>query len=162
MTIGSLFTRHGSALLALARRITGNDADAEEVVGEVFVALVEGRVGGRTRLDPSRDALPYLRKAVTNRALNHLRRRRRAPRSVPGAVLDAQAAPPNDALLLRDGLARLPRRQAQVFALRHLDGHSTADIAQALGIAPATVRVHLHQAARSLRRLFDKKEAPRA
>lgn len=54
-------------------------------VGDVFVALVEGR----GRLEPGRDPLPYLRRAVTNRALNLLRRRRRAPRSVPGAVLDA-------------------------------------------------------------------------
>ncbi len=158
MPIGTLFHRHGAALLRLARRITGHDGDAEEVLGDVFVALVEGR----GRIDPSRDPLPYLRRAVTNRALNLLRRRRKAPRSVPGHVLDARAAPPQDTLVLRDGLARLSRRQAQVFSLRWLDGLSTREIAAALGLAPATVRVHLHHAARALRELFDPKEARNA
>ncbi len=40
----------------------------------------------------------------------------------------------------------LPRRQAQVVALYCLEDRSTADIAELLGIAESTVRVHLARA----------------
>ena len=52
-------------------------------------------------------------------------------------------------------------RQAEVFTLRHIQGHDIAEIANALAIAPATVRVHLFQATHALRRRFDAKEARR-
>jgi RNA polymerase sigma-70 factor (ECF subfamily) len=133
--------------------VTGSRADAEEVVGDLFVALLERR--------PELDAepRPYLRRAVVNRALNVLRRRRLAPRAVPGAVLDARPAPGGGVEILRDGIARLPARQAEVFVLRHLEGLTAPEIGAALGIAPSTVRVHLHHAVRALRVLFDPTEA---
>jgi RNA polymerase sigma factor (sigma-70 family) len=40
----------------------------------------------------------------------------------------------------------LPKRQAQCVALRYLDDRTTAEIAEVLGCAEATVRVHLHRA----------------
>jgi len=157
MAIGELYRRHGPELLGLARRITGSDADAEEALSDVFAALVEGR----GRIQKGRDPRPYLRKAVTNRALNILRSRNRAPRSVPGEVLDAR---PGRASVecLRDGIAHLPERQAQAFTLRHLQQLPVAEIAEVMSVAPSTVRVHLHQAVRRLRVLFGAKEKNRA
>ena len=158
MSVGALFSRHGEALLRLARRITGSDADSEEAVADTFLALV----AKDDPLDPERDPWPYLRRAVLNRSLNVLRRRRRAPAIVPNAVLDRRAARNSNVALLRDGLARLSERQGEVFALRHIEGLTTAEVAEALGIAPATVRVHLPHAVRTLRALFDPTEARHA
>lgn len=49
---------------------------------------------------------------MVNRSLNVLRRRRLAPRAVPGPVLDARPAPARGAEILRDGLDRLRRLDA--------------------------------------------------
>ena len=155
MALGSLYRRYARPLLKTALRITGSDADSEEAVAETFLALVEGRRKER----PGEVPYSYLRRAVVNRSLNLLRARRRRPGSVAPGVLDRRPARERELPLLRDGLARLPDRQAEVFAMRHLDGLAVAEIADALGIAPATVRVHLHRAARALRALFDPKEA---
>lgn len=52
---------------------------------------------------------------------------------------------------LNEALAQLPARQRQVFVLRYLDHQSPADVGAALGLTPATVRVHLFRALRRLR-----------
>ena len=154
MGVGDLFSLHGADLLRCAKRITGSDADAEEAVAETFLALVRNP----RALDHGRDPAPYLRRAVVNRALNQLRRRRRAPDPLPAALPAPQSAGNDLAERLRRGLARLTPRQAEVFALRHLEGASTEQVAAALDLSPSTVRVHLHQATRTLRRLFDPEE----
>jgi RNA polymerase sigma factor (sigma-70 family) len=48
-------------------------------------------------------------------------------------------------------LKQLPRRQRAVFVLFYLEDRSTAQIAELLGMASATVSVHLHRARRRLR-----------
>lgn len=157
MELGELFSQYGAQLLASARRITGSDADAEEAVAEAFFALLRGKGA----LDPRREAGPYLRRAVVNRALNQLRRRRRAPLPLPTRLPGPEPNTDDRAERLREGLAHLSSRQAQIFTLRHFEGREIAEIAADLGLAPATVRVHLHQATRSLRQRFDSKEIRR-
>ena len=68
--------------------------------------------------------------------------------------------PSPEALLLqrerRDCLAaavrRLPARQRTAVILSQLAGYATRDVARTMGVREATVRVHLFQAVRSLRR----------
>jgi RNA polymerase sigma-70 factor (ECF subfamily) len=48
-------------------------------------------------------------------------------------------------------IARLPRRQREVVALRVLADLSAEETGALLGIAPATVHVHLHRALAALR-----------
>ena len=157
MELGELFSQYGAQMFATAKRITGSDADAEEAVAEAFFALLRGK----GQIDPGRDAGPYLRRAVVNRALNQLRGRRRAPLPLPDRLASPEAPTDDRAERLREGLAQLSPRQAQVFTLRHFEGWENAAIAAELGLAPATVRVHLHQATQALRLRFDTKEARR-
>jgi len=60
-----------------------------------------------------------------------------------------------DPLLIR-AVWRLPRRQRQVVALRILLDQSIDQTAQSLGMAPGTVRAHLHRALRSLREQLER------
>ena len=46
----------------------------------------------------------------------------------------------------------LPARQAQCVALLYLEDRPVTEIGQILGIAPGTVRVHLHEARATLAR----------
>ena len=47
---------------------------------------------------------------------------------------------------VREGLARLPRLQREVFLLRAQEGSEYAEIAAALGTTPGAARVHYHHA----------------
>ena len=46
---------------------------------------------------------------------------------------------------------RLPARQREVFALRQIDGRSTAEVADLLGLGEGTVKRHLFRAVHTLR-----------
>ena len=54
---------------------------------------------------------------------------------------------------VRDGLARLPRLQREVFLLRVQQGSEYAEIAAALGTTPGAARVHYHHAVKRLKEL---------
>ncbi len=49
-------------------------------------------------------------------------------------------------------LARLPKRQADVFVLSRIEGLEAGKIAELLGCSQNTVRVHLHRAMKRLAR----------
>lgn len=54
---------------------------------------------------------------------------------------------------VREGLARLPRLQREVFLLRAQEGSDYGDIAAALGTTPGAARVHYHHAVKRLKEL---------
>ena len=59
-----------------------------------------------------------------------------------------------------DHVRRLPRQQAAAIALFYLEDRTTEEIADMLGCAPATARVHLHKARDTLARLISTEETP--
>ena len=54
---------------------------------------------------------------------------------------------------VREGLARLPRLQREVFLLRVQEGSEYTEIAAALGTTPGAARVHYHHAVKRLKEL---------
>jgi RNA polymerase sigma-70 factor (ECF subfamily) len=54
---------------------------------------------------------------------------------------------------VREGLARLPRLQREVFLLRVQQGSGYEEIAAALGTTPGAARVHYHHAVKRLKEL---------
>jgi RNA polymerase sigma factor (sigma-70 family) len=56
---------------------------------------------------------------------------------------------------LLDTLARLSANQRASLILRHYSGYSTREISRIMGCQPSTVRVHLSQGRRRLRRLLE-------
>ena len=72
--------------------------------------------------------------------------------------LVADTLAPNEAAVSEDTRRRiwiafraLPRRQQEVFALRHIEEQSTLAVAAALGLSPGSVKRHLFRAIRALR-----------
>ena len=57
--------------------------------------------------------------------------------------------------VLKDCLARLPGKTAQVFALREIDGVSSDEICKDLGVTPNNIWVMLHRARMGLRRCLE-------
>jgi len=145
-----LFQAHHRSVFGTAYRITGNAADAEDVLQTVFLRLA-GRCGAAPRLENPES---YLRRAAINAALDVLRARRAAD-SVP--LDDSQPDPgsPERSDLrdfLRRSLARLSPEAAEVFALRFFEGHSNREIARMLGMSQVRVAVTVHRARRRLQK----------
>jgi len=138
-----------------AYRITGNAGDAEDALQTVFLRLLRR---GRNA-DPLENLESYLRRAAINAALDVVRARQ-SDQTVPlpeESSGQALAAPVQaDISGLRQGLARamsqLKPRQAEVFALRFLEGLSNREIAQSLGISQVLVAVIVHRTRQQLRR----------
>lgn len=151
-----IFRAHHRRVFRVAYRVTGNAADAEDVLGTVFLRLV--RQGG-----PIEHVGSYLHRAAVNGALDLIRSRGQrgaVPLDDVAPVL-AQAAHlqpdrQHEAQQLRDGLrravARLSPRAAEMFALRYFEGYGNREIAQMLGTSQIKVAVTLHRGRRQLQR----------
>jgi RNA polymerase sigma-70 factor (ECF subfamily) len=138
-----LYERHYEAVFRAALRVTGNPADAEDVLQTVFIRVL-GRGG-----DVADVATPsaYFRRAAVNAAVDVLRRREfRAE-----APYDNEAAHPvvQPSLLLKERLRRalaiLDRDDASLFLLRHVEGLSIEELAGMFEIAKNNVTVRLHR-----------------
>lgn len=147
-----LYELHADALYTVARRITGSDADAQDVVQEVFLRLSESieTYEGRGPL------ASWLRNVTRRRALVAVRSRRRR-REIR---LPARMGPPYrgtnvvDAVWLEEALERLPDRLREVLVLKEIEGFSHREIAEQVGIAESTSMGRLCEAKALLRRMM--------
>jgi RNA polymerase sigma-70 factor (ECF subfamily) len=152
--LAELYERHYEAVFRAALRVTGNPADAEDVLQTVFLRLMarnERREGGPG--DGGRDvedvALPaaYFRRAAVNAAVDVLRRRElHAQSAYDNLALHAAVQPP---VLLKERLRRalgiLDRDDASLFLLRHVEGLSLEELAEMFKLAKNNVAVRLHR-----------------
>jgi RNA polymerase sigma factor (sigma-70 family) len=138
-----LYERHYEAVFRAALRVTGNPADAEDVLQTVFLrALARGG-------DVEDVALPaaYFRRAAVNAAVDVLRRKALRAESdydneAPHAVVQ------HPSLLkerLRRALATLDHDDATLFLLRHVEGLSIEELAEMFQIEKNNVTVKLHR-----------------
>jgi RNA polymerase sigma-70 factor (sigma-E family) len=129
-----------------ARRLVGDPALAEDLAAEALTRTYVRwpRVRNYEFLDA------WVLRVVTNLAIDVLARR---PAAAP--VRDALGGHDDDVVVLRITLAHalraLPARQRDAVVLRYLVDMSEADVAGALGVAPGTVKSHLHRALARLR-----------
>ena len=150
----ALVRRYIDRALVVARRITGNTHDAEDLVQDAFMRALD-RIGS---FDNTRPFGPWFFRVLTNTGLNA--RRARVLRMTEPEAVDA---PSSDALPdevverheIRErfdaALASLSPRQRLIVTLFEVDEVPSSEIAARLGIAQETVRWHLHQARLLLR-----------
>ncbi len=142
------------SLLTLAHRLTGERADAEDVVQDVFVGLPEAM-----RRYEDRGAFgAWLRRVTVRHALMRQRRakgRREEPHGLESEMLPARAEPSSDVHELVERAVRaLPEPQRHVFVLRIVEGYSHAEIARLLNSKVGTSEVRLSRALKVLRGLL--------
>jgi RNA polymerase sigma-70 factor (ECF subfamily) len=160
--------RYQDRVYRLACRLVGHD-DAPDVMQEGFLAVYRNIASFRHESGFS----TWLYRIITNAALMHRRARTRRPVESLEAFLpefdaagrhrhapaELQVATRADELLDRRFLAdqataaldRLPDLYRSAFVLRDLEELSTAEVAQVLGIEPATARQRVHRARLMLR-----------
>jgi RNA polymerase sigma-70 factor (ECF subfamily) len=138
-----LYERHYDAVFRAALRVTGNPADAEDVLQTVFLRLLAH--GG----DDEAASLPvaYFRRAAVNAAVDLLRRRAVHAESVyDDRAPHASVKPPS--LLkerLRRAIATLESDDATLFLLRHVEGLSIEELAGMFQLEKNNVAVRLHR-----------------
>jgi len=140
---------------AIARRLMQNREDAEDLVQDAFMRALE-RLDS---FDESRDFGPWFFRLLVNTGINARRSRsRRQMEPEPFETPSFDALP--DVLAERGeirerfeaALATLPERQRMIIGMFEVDGFSSVEIAETLGVSPETVRWHVHQARQTLRR----------
>jgi RNA polymerase sigma-70 factor (ECF subfamily) len=135
-----LYQRHYELVFRAALRVTGNAADAEDVLQTVFLRVL-------ARGDEVDVPAAYFRRAAVNAAVDVLRRREfRAESDYDHEAPHAAVHPP---LLLKERLRRalgtLDRDEATLFLLRHVEGLSIDELAQMFEIEKNNVAVRLHR-----------------
>ena len=138
-----------TALLRTAYLLTGQHADAEDLVQ---MALVKAVPHWRRISD---DPEPYVRRILAREATNRWRRRRW--REVSSDVLPetlSEGTDPTDREVLRQALMRLSPRQRAVVVLRYFDDLTEQQTAEVLGIGLGTVKSHGRDAMARLRELI--------
>jgi RNA polymerase sigma-70 factor (ECF subfamily) len=139
----ALYARHYEAVFRAALRVTGNPADAEDVLQTVFL-----RVLARSEHDEAaRRPAAYFRRAAVNAAVDLLRRRAAHAETVyDDRAPDAAVEPP---LLLKERLRRavatLQSEDATLFLLRHVEGLSIEELAGVFQLEKNNVAVRLHR-----------------
>jgi RNA polymerase sigma-70 factor (ECF subfamily) len=138
-----LYERHYEAVFRAALRVTGNPADAEDVLQTVFLRVLTR--GGDVE-DVSQPAA-YFRRAAVNAAVDVLRRRELRAESAYDS--EAPHAAVERPLLLKERLRRaiaiLDSEDASLFLLRHVEGLSIEELAEMFQITKNNLTVKLHR-----------------
>jgi RNA polymerase sigma-70 factor (ECF subfamily) len=156
---------HYARIYAVVRRLVGDSAEADDLTQETFWQLYKRPPNQAGR---DHNLAGWLYRVATNLGLNALRagrRRRRYEAEVGWMEGMTQASPDPQAALeeaetrkrVRDALAAMNPRQAQLLALRH-SGLAYKEIADALGVAPGSVGTLLARAEREFERRYAAEE----
>jgi RNA polymerase sigma-70 factor (ECF subfamily) len=164
-----LFDEHRSFLWGLLYRMTGCGADADDLVQETFVRLLE-----RGPAEDGRPLRPWLVRVSMNLAHDLLRRRRRSPYIGPWLPSPVSAEPDSERIEAVEAVASgmstegrydlvesmsmaflvaleaLTPRQRAVLLLRDVFDYSVAETADALGVSEPDVKTTHHRARRAM------------
>jgi RNA polymerase sigma-70 factor, ECF subfamily len=156
----SLYDRYAASVCALALRVCGTLAEAEEITQEVFWQLWKQAA----RFDPARGSLAaWLMTMTRNRALDGVRARGSAGETAERAAQARTDDPPapaspetsssdgERARAVRRALAELPPPQRDALELAYYGGLSHREIAQRTGEPLGTIKSRIAQAVARLR-----------
>lgn len=162
--IASLYDRYGGVLYAVAYRIVGQRADAEEVVIEAFAQVWRDAA----RFDSTRGSVAgWLTMIARSRALDLVRARTRRERITASAAAERPGVSPGmsarrpDALgaltdserrsRIREALDALSPPQRQAIELAYFEGLSQSEIAERLQQPLGTVKTRVRLGMQKLR-----------
>lgn len=117
---------------------------ADDAVAEAFTRAIEAR-------GPIRDPKAWLYRVAFRTASAELRK---APTNPLKSELTQASADPDDVAPVLEALTQLPPNQRAAMVLHYRLDLSVRQVADAIGITPATVKVHLHRGRNRLRELL--------
>ena len=146
------FRKYRNRIFRAAYRITGNAADAEDVLQTVFLRLSKQENCGSDIANLS----SYLYRSALNAALDVLRSRQsNATQSFEeNSAVHASAHDQELRAQLRGAIAKLNPRHAEMFVLRYVEEYSNGEIAKMLITSQAVIAVTLFRVRRQLQKDF--------
>jgi RNA polymerase sigma factor (sigma-70 family) len=149
-----LIGQHAPKLLTVARRMLGSQAEAEDVLQEVFLKLWTHAArwqSGRAKFET------WLYRVMLNQCYDRLRRKPTQPLEAAADMADEAALP--DAGLAQAALGRevgrvlegLPERQKAAILLCHFQGASNIEAAEIMGLSVEALESLLARGRRALR-----------
>jgi RNA polymerase sigma-70 factor (sigma-E family) len=140
----------GTALLRMAIMLTGNRADAEDLVQAALAStyLAWDKINDRAALDA------YVRRAMVNTHISWWRRRKLdeyPTDELPELVVADHARDSDLAEVVRRALDRLPARMRAAVMLRYFEDMTEPEIAALLGVSLGTVKSTVSRAVAKLR-----------
>lgn len=154
--------RHGGLIWSLARRLVPRQADAEDAVQEVFIALWKSA----ERFDPSvAEETTFVAMIARRRLIDRQRRLARridGAQSIPIEEVDVASAASNhngvdvrdEAARAADAVTQLRPEQQEVLRLAVYDGWSHQRIADHLQMPLGTVKTHVRRGLIRVRELL--------
>jgi RNA polymerase sigma-70 factor (ECF subfamily) len=149
-----LVDRHLPTVVAIARRMLKDDAEAEDVAQETFLRLWRNAAG--LELGPS-GVRPWLRRVASNLCIDRVRARRN---TTTFDVQPEESEPAGQVRHLAErelgqrvdaALKALPERQRLALTLFHYEGMSQIEVGQVMGISDEAVESLLARARRTLK-----------
>ncbi|HKU44315.1 MAG TPA: sigma-70 family RNA polymerase sigma factor [Polyangiales bacterium] len=146
--LDALYRTHAGNAFRRARRLLNDEAEAHEVVHDLFVSLYErpDQHAGRSSMST------FLYGAITHACLNRIRYRKNRERLLErhaGSVpVPAAAVAADDAAQLRMLLERIPEPLAHVAVYAFMDGLTHEEIARVMGCSRRQVGNLLERLAR--------------
>lgn len=168
----TIVRRYSGCLLATARRLLGNEHDAQDAVQEALSSAFTSIDGFRGDASLS----TWLHRIVVNAALMQLRRRRRCAEvaledmSPPfdlhiwgaqaseswGGASEHRSEARETRQAIRRCIAQLPPIYRSVLWMRDIEERSTSEVAAMLKLNVNTVKIRLRRARQALKRLLDR------
>ncbi|TDD69081.1 sigma-70 family RNA polymerase sigma factor [Jiangella aurantiaca] len=152
-----LYRRHVDDASKVARIVTNNSDEAQDVVAEAFTrVLMRLREGG----GPDLDFAPYLKTVVRRLAIDRHRSSQRDGSQTDPSILDIlptaddAMARSTDRQLVRHAFETLPERWQQVLWHTEIEGRSPASLAPALGSSANAVAALAYRAREGLRQAY--------
>lgn len=160
MAFGEIHNRYRGRVYSIALRMTGNEADAEDLTQESFISVFRWIGGFRG------EALftTWLYRLVVNQVNMHFRYRSKSrevqtsdgemPEREMAIVHRAEPRQLIDRLAIEKAVRTLPRGCRAAFILHDLEGYKHNESAQLLGCSAGTSKSQLHKARLRLRELL--------
>jgi len=153
-----LYKLYSKAMYNVGYRITGSEADAEDVLQEGFISAFRNLENYRG--DASFGS--WLKKIVINKAINLLKKRKweAMPEGeefdIPEETSDQEYMPQLKVEKVRQAIQQLPDGYRAVLSLYLLEGYDHQEIGEIMGITESTSKSQLNRAKNKLKELLIK------
>lgn len=144
-------------LLAQARRLTGSEEDAEDIVQEVLLRLWSKRM----ELDRCASIEAFATTVTRNACIDWMRTRHTVGTDLSEGTLQADDRTPESLLEAKDEMqlveriiSQLPPLQQAILRMKDVEGYETEEIAQVTGCNAEAIRSNLSRARKRMRDIY--------
>jgi len=151
-----LYKLYSRAMYNVGYRITGNEADAEDVLQEAFISAFRNLESYRG--DASFGS--WIKKIVINKAINQLKKRKmelmpdNEDFDVPAEDAEEAYLPQLSVEKVKGAIQQLPDGYRSVLSLYLLEGYDHQEIGEIMGITESTSKSQLNRAKNKLKELL--------